>query len=112
MDGKEYRWTNERHLSFLKSVEASFVRTMLENIDGRVLLLDRHVPDTCDSTLDSKLTIGRMNKKRHFPADDLDGSFGIERRVKRLRTHSSHFSQDDQVVPQMRHVKNLEGDSN
>ncbi|KAM0034232.1 putative cold-regulated protein [Helianthus debilis subsp. tardiflorus] len=106
-----YRWTNERHLIFLKSVEASFVRTMLGNGDGGLLLLDRRVPDSCDSTLDSKMVIGRKKRKRHFLGDYLDASasLGIDQRVRRIRPH---FPQDDQVVPQMKHVKNDECDKN
>ncbi|MFS7969384.1 hypothetical protein Hanom_Chr09g00808541 [Helianthus anomalus] len=61
-----YRWTNERHLNFLKSVEASFVRTMLGNRDGGLLSMDRRVPDSCDSTLDSEMVIGRKKRKRRF----------------------------------------------
>ncbi|KAJ0534063.1 putative cold-regulated protein [Helianthus annuus] len=101
-----YRWTNERHLNFLKSVEASFVRTMLGNGDGG-LLLDRRVPDSYDSTLDSEMVIGRKKRKRRFLGDDLDASLGMGQRVRRLRPH---FPQDDQVVPQMKHVKNDECD--
>ncbi|MFS7969385.1 hypothetical protein Hanom_Chr09g00808551 [Helianthus anomalus] len=104
-----YRWTNERHLNFLKSVEASFVRTMLGNGDGGLLSMDRHVPDSCDSTLDSEMVIGRKKRKRRFLGDDLDSRLGIDQRVRRLRPH---FPQDDQVVPQMKHVKSDEYDKN
>ena len=47
-------WTDEKHLRFLNSMEASFVRTMLEANYGLRLRLDRHLPDTSDSTLDLK----------------------------------------------------------
>ncbi|KAI3783977.1 hypothetical protein L1987_43068 [Smallanthus sonchifolius] len=108
------RWTNERHLNFLKFIEASFVRRMLENgnDNGRLLLMDRHVPDSCESTSDSATVIGRKKRERHFPADNLDASLGIDRRVKRLRLHSSHFPHEDQVVPQMKHVKKDDDDKN
>ncbi|GFY83233.1 hypothetical protein Acr_03g0001190 [Actinidia rufa] len=52
-DGSAY-WTNERHMHYLSSMEASFVRTMLEN-NGHVLRLDRTLPDSSESTLDLKL---------------------------------------------------------
>lgn len=73
----DHRWTNERHLDFLKSVEASFVRTMLENSDDRVFLpMDRYLPDSCESTLDSKrmttAPTGAKRRKRHFPAGMFD----------------------------------------
>ncbi|KAI3705799.1 hypothetical protein L1987_76041 [Smallanthus sonchifolius] len=103
------RWTNERHLNFLKFIEASFVRRMLENGNGRLFLPDRHVPDSCESTSYSATVIGRKKRERHFPADDLDASL---RRVKRLRLHSYHFPHEDQVVPQMKHVKKDEDDRN
>ncbi|KAK4838787.1 hypothetical protein QYF36_016412 [Acer negundo] len=50
------QWTDEMHLHFLKSMEASFVHTMLENNNGgrRHLRLDRQLPDSSDSTLDLK----------------------------------------------------------
>lgn len=47
-------WTNEKHVHFLNSMEASFVRSMFESRNHRrCLRLDRHLPDTADSTLDS-----------------------------------------------------------
>ncbi|KAI3757612.1 hypothetical protein L6452_05154 [Arctium lappa] len=69
-DSNDFRWTNDRHLHFLKSVEASFVRTILEHGGGRRLLLrmDRYLPDSCESTLDSKTTICTKRRKRHFPS--------------------------------------------
>ncbi|KAG6746460.1 hypothetical protein POTOM_051000 [Populus tomentosa] len=53
-------WTNEEHLHFLQSMEASFVRTMLEN-NGPLLRLDRYLPDSSESTLDLK----SQRKKKH-----------------------------------------------
>ncbi|KAI3508266.1 hypothetical protein L1887_23272 [Cichorium endivia] len=107
--GDHYRWTNERHLHFLKSVEASFVRTMLKNNNRRVLLrMDRYLPDSCESTLDSTTTTtmtGTKRRKRHFPSDNL-----IDQR--RLRLHPSSTHQNDQVVPQIKHIKTEEDDDN
>ncbi|KAI7738732.1 hypothetical protein M8C21_030954 [Ambrosia artemisiifolia] len=102
-----YRWTNERHLNFLKSIETSFVRTMLANGYGRVLTMDWRVPV---STMDMETVIGRKKRKRCFATDDMDSSLGIDRRVKSVRPQSTHFPQDDQVVPEMKHVKNDECD--
>lgn len=49
-------WTNEKHMHFLNSMEASFVRSMFQNrAHRRRLRLDRLLPDTADSTLDSPL---------------------------------------------------------
>ncbi|PWA44030.1 hypothetical protein CTI12_AA530000 [Artemisia annua] len=94
------RWTNEKHLHFLKSVEASFVRTMLENGDGRVLAIDRILPDSCESTLDSKFTTKR---KRCYRGDNLKAGMSMDQKViTRLRYPSF---QEDQVVPQMKHSK-------
>ncbi|KAL6005626.1 hypothetical protein ACLOJK_006196 [Asimina triloba] len=56
-------WTNERHISFLNWIEASFVRRMLQNKDPRLLTcargdrhhlprLDRFLPDSAESTRD------------------------------------------------------------
>jgi hypothetical protein len=46
-------WTNEKHLHFLNTMEASFVRAMFENNSG-ILRLDRYLPDSSESTLDLK----------------------------------------------------------
>ncbi|PPD70545.1 hypothetical protein GOBAR_DD32585 [Gossypium barbadense] len=47
-------WTDEKHVRFLNSMEAWFVRTMLENNDLYHRRLDRHLPDSSESTLDCK----------------------------------------------------------
>ncbi|KVI07174.1 uncharacterized protein LOC112510041 [Cynara cardunculus var. scolymus] len=98
---KSCRWTNDRHLHFLKSVEATFVRTVLEDGGGggRLLRMDRYLPDSCESTLDSKTTSCMKRRKRHFPSDNLETSI----RVRRLRLHPFYpSSQDDQVVPEIK----------
>jgi hypothetical protein len=46
-------WTNEKHVHFLNSMEASFVRAMFENNTG-IHRLDRYLPDSSESTLDLK----------------------------------------------------------
>ncbi|RDX58812.1 hypothetical protein CR513_61951, partial [Mucuna pruriens] len=50
-------WTDEKHLHFLNTMEASFVNTMLHRygvVSTHSLRLDRYLPDTSESTLDSK----------------------------------------------------------
>lgn len=53
--GSNRYWTNERHMHFLDSIEASFVRSVL-GINHRRRNspphLDRYLPDSSDSTLD------------------------------------------------------------
>eukprot|EP00262_Sarcandra_glabra_P007293 TRINITY_DN20004_c0_g3_i2.p1 TRINITY_DN20004_c0_g3~~TRINITY_DN20004_c0_g3_i2.p1 ORF type:complete len:113 (-),score=4.51 TRINITY_DN20004_c0_g3_i2:378-716(-) len=64
-------WTNEKHISFLNWMEASFVRRMLENDDRSSLTyahgdhppLDRVLPDCADSTVD--FTNERNRRKNH-----------------------------------------------
>ncbi|KAL4557107.1 hypothetical protein LXL04_035277 [Taraxacum kok-saghyz] len=108
----DYRWTNERHLHFLKSVEDSFVRTILENGDRRVLLrMDRYLPDSCESTLNSKTTTSTKRRKRHFPSEKLDPDISIDPKVRRLRFQLSSPSQDDQVVPEIKHIKTEDDDN-
>lgn len=53
-------WTNERHVNFLNSMEASFVRTILQNNVSAPL--DRYIPDSSESTLD------HMNNQRRTMA--------------------------------------------
>ncbi|KAK1554180.1 hypothetical protein Q3G72_008938 [Acer saccharum] len=107
------QWTDERHLHFLKSMEASFVHTMLENNNGghRHLRLDRQLPDTSDSTLDLKKH-RTINKHVYPDADIIIGSrnrsnCNIDSKAdKKPRRHSSssyrpYTSSHDQVVPLM-----------
>ncbi|CAN6484858.1 unnamed protein product [Victoria cruziana] len=64
----EFEWTNEKHAAYLHSLEVSFVKSVFGCIaDDRSQYyhlngydrrhhhppLDRYVPDSCDSTLDS-----------------------------------------------------------
>lgn len=61
-------WTNERHVHFLNSIEASFVQTLLENNNAaRFLPLDRHLPDSTDSTLDTP-----KERRRRFSTSGID----------------------------------------
>lgn len=45
-------WTDEKHVQFLNSMEASFVRAMFQSNSHPLPRLDRYLPDTSDSTLD------------------------------------------------------------
>ncbi|KAI5347022.1 PREDICTED: LOC109804371 [Prunus dulcis] len=90
--GKKRSWTDEKHLQFLNSMEASFVRAMFERKDHRLLRLDRYLPDTSDSTLDLK-TLNKTKKK----GGRMDG--GADKRLRRFSSQPFNASQD-QVVPQ------------
>lgn len=49
-------WTNEMHLRFLNTIEASFVQAMSKNVNYNPhLRLDRHIPDSYESTQDLPL---------------------------------------------------------
>nr|GEV08086.1 integrase, catalytic region, zinc finger, CCHC-type, peptidase aspartic, catalytic [Tanacetum cinerariifolium] len=104
------RWTNEKHLCFLRSVEASFVRTLLENCDGRVPAMDRILPDSCESTLDSKCTTKR--NKRYRGDNTMAGISMDQKVIRRLRIHPYLSFQEDQVVPQMKRLKNDANEEN
>uniref|UniRef100_A0A6N2KBJ6 Uncharacterized protein n=1 Tax=Salix viminalis TaxID=40686 RepID=A0A6N2KBJ6_SALVM len=94
-------WTDEKHLHFLKSMEASFVRTFLEN-NGRFLRLDRYLPDSSESTLDLK---SQGRKKHGTPVGSLrirmEGRVG-KRSTRRSASHHKHYEpSQDQMVPQI-----------
>jgi hypothetical protein len=80
-------WTDEKHVNYLNTMEASFVRTMFENknccsssssnhnrvipkIDHhrQILRLDRNLPDSSESTLDLKPHQRRRTRKYHAPS--------------------------------------------
>ncbi|KAJ8771445.1 hypothetical protein K2173_026622 [Erythroxylum novogranatense] len=95
------QWTNEKHFHFLNSMEASFVRRMLEN-DDRFLRLDRYLPDTSESTLDLK-----SQRRTKQPSSETLGKrtrtlmeAGTDRRTRRISSHR-HDPSQDQVVPQL-----------
>ncbi|XP_023552558.1 uncharacterized protein LOC111810184 isoform X1 [Cucurbita pepo subsp. pepo] len=90
-------WTNEKHMHFLNSMEASFVRSMFKNRNHRRLLrLDRHLSDTADSTLDSP----HKNRKKHSISVGTRMDGRSSRRSRRIPS-LPHTSIQDQVVPQM-----------
>ncbi|XP_045811715.1 uncharacterized protein LOC123905952 [Trifolium pratense] len=109
-------WTDEKHVNYLNTMEASFVRTMFENknyysssssnlnrqitrIDhhGQILRLDRNLPDSSESTLDLKPHKRRRTRKYHAPSDLM----GPKTRRTRRRTSQPFNSSHDQVVPQI-----------
>ncbi|XP_055827767.1 uncharacterized protein LOC129895987 [Solanum dulcamara] len=93
-------WTNERHAHFLNSLEASFVRALLENTNAAPTLpLDRHLPDSTDSTLDTP-----KERRRRFSTSDINMSSGSRIDVeKKTRRMPSSISSQDQVVPRYKH---------
>ncbi|KAG4939699.1 hypothetical protein AAZX31_16G173300 [Glycine max] len=96
-------WTDEKHVHFLNSMEASFVRTMLQNQGNSVsttrhsLPLDRYLPDSSESTLDLKPNPRRRTIKHHAPSD----SMGPTTRRTRRRSSQPYNSSQDQAVPQV-----------
>ncbi|KAL5139748.1 hypothetical protein HKD37_10G029574 [Glycine soja] len=86
-------WTDEKHLHYLNTMEASFVRTMLHHYAVvSPLRLDRYLPDTSESTLDSK-------PKKQATADSMGGSRG--RRTKR-RSSSKNKVQNSSPAEEQR----------
>ncbi|XP_044504991.1 uncharacterized protein LOC123225174 [Mangifera indica] len=92
------RWTNEKHVNFLNSMEASFVRTMLEN-NTHFLPLDRYLPDTSESTVDLKTH--RRKKKATTVDDNKVGPRAAGSNSRRRNSYHPHTSSQDQVVPQL-----------
>ncbi|XP_058086088.1 uncharacterized protein LOC131233407 isoform X2 [Magnolia sinica] len=102
-------WTNEKHISFLNSMEASFVRSMLRNDDRCSLLtyaqghprLDRIIPDSAESTLDLKNKSNRGKTHR----TNIKSSVGIDKKMRKCSYRPDNASKD-QVVPQLASMKN------
>ncbi|KAG2401551.1 hypothetical protein LR48_Vigan02g213500 [Vigna angularis] len=99
-------WTDEKHLHFLNTMEASFVRTMLHHYavlsSHSPLRLDRYLPDTSESTLDSKPN--RRPKKHASAPPDSMGPTPRGRRSKRRSSHSHphlHRSLVEQAVAEL-----------
>ncbi|KAI3458176.1 hypothetical protein Pfo_014839 [Paulownia fortunei] len=96
--GSNWHWTNERHVHFLNSMEASFVQSMFEN-NGRCPPLDRYLPDTSESTED----LGKERRRRHSASDIVESSG--RRTEKKTRILSCQKSSQDQVVPQFQNKR-------
>ncbi|KAK8686614.1 hypothetical protein V6N13_125637 [Hibiscus sabdariffa] len=104
----EESWTEEKHMHFLNSMEAWFVRTVLENNDRFTLRLDRHLPDTCDSTLDCKHNVRRRKKPTTSGFMGLNGSrMKVKAGPGKRSPSQRHASSQDQVVP---HIENKRED--
>ncbi|KAL4278545.1 hypothetical protein GQ457_03G013500 [Hibiscus cannabinus] len=106
---KEESWTEEKHVSFLNSMEAWFVRTMLENNDRFSLRLDRHLPDTSDSTLDCKPTRNNHTAPGFIGTNRCKLKFKPDKRSRRS-PHRPHGSSQDQVVPQIENRREDRGE--
>ncbi|TKY51278.1 transmembrane ascorbate ferrireductase [Spatholobus suberectus] len=91
-------WTDEKHLHFLNTMEASFVNTMLHRygVSTHPLPLDRYLPDTSESTLDSK---PNRRPKKHAPADSMGRPRA--RRTKRRSSQLLQNSSAEQAVAQL-----------
>ncbi|PIN11009.1 hypothetical protein CDL12_16399 [Handroanthus impetiginosus] len=90
--GSNWHWTNERHVHFLNSMEASFVQSMFEN-NGHSPPLDRYLPDSSESTED----LGKERRRRHSDSDIVESSGRTDKKTKILTCQKSS---QDQVVPQ------------
>ncbi|XXG67193.1 hypothetical protein AAC387_Pa06g0596 [Persea americana] len=103
-------WTDEKHLSFLNWMEASFVKRMHERddqpsltyaaVDGH-LPLDRFLPDGSDSTVDFQNRRPNINEKK-TQANDHDGA---RRATNGRRERKRRNGSQDQVVPQLECMK-------
>ncbi|XP_068635875.1 uncharacterized protein [Aristolochia californica] len=100
-------WTDEKHISFLNRLEASFVETMLLRSDLTYLSrhpyhpppLDRFLPDCADSTLDAK-----CSGQTHF--NNEVAKRNVQRDGRRFANGTMRLpptddnAPEDQVVPQ------------
>ncbi|KAK8521302.1 hypothetical protein V6N13_077417 [Hibiscus sabdariffa] len=105
-------WTEEKHVHFLNSMEAWFVRTMFLNNRRYNLRLDRHLPDSSESTLDCRHHDVPTSKKHASSADSI-GTIRSRMKVKADKRSKRpppppppprsqpRDSEQDQVVPQV-----------
>ncbi|KAJ4847449.1 hypothetical protein Tsubulata_046727 [Turnera subulata] len=97
-------WTNEKHVKYLNSMEASFVLTMLENRRRPPLRLDRLLPDSSESTLDLKSPQYRRNNHTALEITGRRRRSGLvdDKRTRRLSSPGQCYDpSQDQVVPQL-----------
>ncbi|XP_041006640.1 uncharacterized protein LOC121251444 isoform X2 [Juglans microcarpa x Juglans regia] len=92
-------WTNEKHVRFLNTMEATFVRSMFESNDRNVLRLDRHLPDSSESTLDSKAQ--RRDKHATSGGGSRKDSTRADKRPRARVSSRPCNPSKDQVVPQL-----------
>ncbi|XP_042034959.1 uncharacterized protein LOC121781285 [Salvia splendens] len=95
---RRLHWTNQKHLHFLNSMEASFVQSMLQN-NSRFPPLHRYLPDSSDSTLDLDKF---KSSSSTFHTDNVESS--VRRTETKTKTKtiilSCQKSSQDQVVPE------------
>ncbi|GAV72502.1 hypothetical protein CFOL_v3_15990 [Cephalotus follicularis] len=89
-------WTNEKHVHYLNSMEAAFVRTMFETKDCH-LRLDRYIPDSFESTLDLK----SRRQKKHTTSEIIGSKAEMDARSDKRSRRRQHSASQDQVVPQL-----------
>ncbi|KAL4346973.1 hypothetical protein GQ457_17G025410 [Hibiscus cannabinus] len=105
-------WTEEKHVHFLNSMEAWFVRTMFRNNRRYNLRLDRRLPDSSESTLGCKHHDVPTTKRHASSADSIGTTRSrmkvkADKRTKRPpppsppRSQPHDYSAQDQVVPQV-----------
>ncbi|XP_021730115.1 myb-like protein D [Chenopodium quinoa] len=100
----EMQWTNEKHSDFLRLMEASFVRNLMEKssnedttkINSR---LDRFVPDISESTLD-------LHHRSAHSSDRVNRTCNRQKERGIIRPYKMTH---DQVVPR---VEDKAGDKN
>ncbi|XP_031474547.1 uncharacterized protein LOC116246814 [Nymphaea colorata] len=109
----EIGWTNEKHATYLHSLEVSFVTRVfqssaadqfqydhLNGYDYHHQPLDRHLPDSCDSTLDS-ITLDLSHAKQYRDADPHHSKDKRSKKWKKRRTSLvQKASQKEQVPPE------------
>ncbi|KAJ7969989.1 C5a peptidase [Quillaja saponaria] len=107
-------WTNEKHVDFLNTIEASFVRKMFENQSRFKLRLDRYLPDISESTLDSKYQQQQRQRRKKHTSSDLMGPRGriimdrrIDKRTRRVSSQLYNSLNKDQVVPQLENRRDI-----
>ncbi|KAK4283161.1 hypothetical protein QN277_000145 [Acacia crassicarpa] len=93
-------WTDEKHVQFLKSIEASFVTAMFENSYSSIHRLRRQLLDASESMTD-------LNPHRAASVNHTVSGMGVRsrsmkrRRSMRRRSSQAFNSLQDQVVPQI-----------
>ncbi|KAF3777242.1 hypothetical protein EJ110_NYTH42035 [Nymphaea thermarum] len=107
----EFGWTKEKHSSYLHSLEVSFVKRVfgstaadhfqyyhLNGYDYHHQPLDRHLPDSCDSTLDST-TLDLNLAKQYYEADTRHSKSKRSKKSKKRRTSlAQQAPQKDQII--------------
>ncbi|KAF6167575.1 hypothetical protein GIB67_031158 [Kingdonia uniflora] len=105
MDPREGIWTNEKHLSFLHQMEASFVRKMFDRSMlkcATAITLDRYSPDCSESTRPgNKRRCARMFVSDSKRSKKLKLKLKVDQKIAKRRCSRSDDNSQDQVVPQI-----------